>query len=688
MDDHRRLAALAVFRELYDNRKNLYDILREFIIETIASQRLHSFTADTLRTKIEEIFGLRVPRPVLKTVVNNLSNTVDWCSKLKGEYIVDGMPTDIASEIERRYEIRQDINRNIFDQLVLYINKHRETQLNDDETKEVLDSLCIFLLNEKNGEAYSDYISSFVIENESNDQFQRELNEIREGVVLYSGITFNDPQTNTGKWKDELTLFLDQEILFNCYGLNGDLFRSYFDEFNKFVIEINTSANRKIVRLRYFPETRDDVDAFFSYAERVVRGEVPIRPGNTAMQFIVNGCNSASDVREKRTALYYYLDTIGIRLDDSFVFDQSTYPNNILSSTVYETLLNEVWEVESLEEGDMKDRVKQKAHCALSILNKIHCLRGSAHSTKFYAVKYHFLTGTAKTLESAWHESIKGEETIPLAINMDSMVNKFWFKLNKGFQGEAFPASSQVLYKARMVLSTVVNRSVGEQYDALVAQFKRGELPTELVQAKIVDLMSHTVRPEDVDAQSVDSVLDIIQRDSLEHFKAEQEASMLRQKKTEEENERLRQAIIQKNQEASTWKSAMERSEDERKLDKLTVEISQLEDIKNKADRWCSALFGAVYIALALVVAFFTWIIASYVVTHDWNSLEPKLFLIQIASAACMFLLTIAVSKPLTPGKIRELAKAFIKKKIYVTHGVCEDQICRLREQARFLKKD
>ncbi|KAF0234323.1 MAG: hypothetical protein FD177_879 [Desulfovibrionaceae bacterium] len=686
MNEHRMLAALAVFRELYNSKNNPYDVLREFIIYIIVSQHLRSFSEGTATAKIEEFFGLRVPVAVVKYALNALAKNVQWCVKKSREYIVDNVPEGLTSDIEQKYKNRQTVNVDIFKRFVEYLTLRLNKTLNEHEEKNALNSFCAFLLNEKNGESYSEYISKFVLHNKDDVQFQSDLNEIREGMILYSGITYDKP-TEVGFWNDELTLFLDQEILFNCYGLNGDLFKSYFEDFYRLVNEINVSKNKKIIQLRYFPETKDEIESFFSYAERIVRNESTFEPGNPAMDTIVNGCENASDVREKRTLFFHYLETIGIRLDDSFVFDESKYPRNILSSGVYEILLKDVWGISPGNNESRNDRQEQKATRALNILNKIHCLRESSTRGNFYAAKYHFLTGTGKTRDAAWHESIKGSETVPLTTTLDWMTNKFWSKLNKGFQGDKFPSSSQVLAKARVVLSTMMNRSISEKYDELVAQHRKGNLPKELVQAKIVDLIKCTVRPEEIDEQSIDSNSDILKLNSLEHFKAEQEADKLRQKQEHEEIERLRRELAQKEHENSKLKDDAQRQANKSKLEDIKIEIVKLELNKTKADKTYKLLRILFYVILSLIITIVFFSMLSNYISLEWKHLEPTLSAIRLISWYVAPFIMIIFGIRISPERARTRIEDFIKLRINSFCGVQEDQLAKLKEQAERLKE-
>jgi len=703
MDDHRRLAALAVFRELYDNQKNLYDILREFIIEIIVSRRLYSFSAASMITALEENFGIRVPEAVVKSVLNLLPKKNDWCVRQEGEYTISNVPEGIASDIKQKYTHRQDINEGILKRLVKYINGRRKKPLNVHEEKTAINSFCAFLLNEKNGEEYSKYISSFVLDHEDDNQFQSDLNEIREGIILYSGITYNDKPSEVGSWTNEMTLFLDQEILFHCYGLNGKLFKSYFNDFHRFVKEINANGRKKLIHLRYLPETKDEIDSFFSYAEMVVRNQKPMRPGNSAMKSIVNGCDSASDVKGKKTKFYLFLNEVGISLEDRFVFDELKYPHNILSEDVYRSVLWDLWQLEpqnielqrlepqtkELQDKEYREtKIREKVYRSLTILNKIHCLRGDAHSKNFYEVKCHFLTGTDVTLKTAWHEDIKGSETVPLATSLDWVTNKFWFKLNKGFEGDNFPSSSQVLAKARVVLSSMVNRNVGEQYDKLLIQHKNGELSKDLVQFGIIDLMQQTVNPEEINTQNIGLTLDFLQRDSLEYYKAEQEADTLRQKEQDGENERLQGKIEQMEQEAKKLKAKLQRQEDIRELERLTRELTIQDSIKTKADTWCSVLCRVSFVALVFLTISVAGGVYIYFTTHDWNLLEPLVAAGQIVVSLVFFVILVVFRKPLKPKNIRAWLETSIRKNSYATHGVCEDRLCELRGQVERLKEE
>ncbi len=73
-------------------------------------------------------------------------------------------------------------------------------------------------------------------------------------------------------------------------------------------MKINNASRKKsgnsLIKLKYFSETKDEVDEFFRVAEQIVRGEAVLNPYNTAMNQLVNGCKSPSEINTKKTLFY------------------------------------------------------------------------------------------------------------------------------------------------------------------------------------------------------------------------------------------------------------------------------------------------------------------------------------------------------------------------------------------------
>ncbi len=63
----RRLASLAVFRELYNSNKDVYGVIAEFLNEIIATKGLHQFNLTDIANLLNTTFDFSIP----EAVVNN-----------------------------------------------------------------------------------------------------------------------------------------------------------------------------------------------------------------------------------------------------------------------------------------------------------------------------------------------------------------------------------------------------------------------------------------------------------------------------------------------------------------------------------------------------------------------------------------------------------------------------------------
>ncbi|WP_205588531.1 hypothetical protein, partial [Pseudomonas aeruginosa] len=87
-------------------------------------------------------------------------------------------------------------------------------------------------------------------------------------VILYQGIEYSPDNGAVNTWRSNYTIYLDTEILFWANGYDGALFESLFKEFIELVREVNLkAANESKILLKYFPETKQEVDSIFSAAE-------------------------------------------------------------------------------------------------------------------------------------------------------------------------------------------------------------------------------------------------------------------------------------------------------------------------------------------------------------------------------------------------------------------------------------
>lgn len=235
----RQLAAIASFRILHDKKKDSYEVLRCFISNTIAKYSLRLFTVAGLLEKLDEDFGFgKLPIFVVEKAVKPLTS-----SHTKSGYTCKELPKDEPELDKELKQTNKDIEY-VLNRLFQYVENKRSCKLTDAEKQSLSNDLSIFLLTNKADED-SVLISSFVIENVDDKKIQATLDEMREGMILYSGLSYSTTKDASEKWNSPITVYLDTELLFHASGLNGELKKKVFDDFKALVDEVNSDSLSK-----------------------------------------------------------------------------------------------------------------------------------------------------------------------------------------------------------------------------------------------------------------------------------------------------------------------------------------------------------------------------------------------------------------------------------------------------------
>lgn len=271
-DSKKMMASLALFRKLYKNEgMDVLVLLGEFIKLIIKKNSLYSFTASDIKTRLFVEYNFSIPEYVVETTLKK------FCNKTNGVFSIR---TNIVLSYEDTNEIRQS-NDNLVNKLILYIEEKTHAKLPASERAVLIQSLCEFIIEDTTQLRYADYISAFIIDHQSDLEIRKQLRRIKEGVILYTGIKYNDNIAELGGWKDDFTIYLEQEMLFHFIGYNGDLYKKLFDDFFELIKEINKKAKKEVIKLRYFPEVESNINKFFSIAQRIADGKETLDPSNT-----------------------------------------------------------------------------------------------------------------------------------------------------------------------------------------------------------------------------------------------------------------------------------------------------------------------------------------------------------------------------------------------------------------------
>ena len=261
------LAAFATLKSLSDEKKYVspYQILGEFIGYIIRADSLYSFSAVEMKNRLNEHFGFSIPEAVVKTSLKNIAGL----SLANSIYTVAMDEIGVDSLFESKKREADAYSSGIIQSLSEYIQSKTGASI----TEGVLThELICFLIKDPltTPTRYAELISEFILKNEKNVSIQQGLDEIREGSILYIGLSHNINET--GSITNPLTLYLSTEILFSLAGYNGEIYQQFADDFFSQIRMANAGQLKKIT-LYYFKETKDEIDEFFKTAEEIVEGK-------------------------------------------------------------------------------------------------------------------------------------------------------------------------------------------------------------------------------------------------------------------------------------------------------------------------------------------------------------------------------------------------------------------------------
>lgn len=654
-EDSKLLASLTVFRELYNSGQDVYSVISKFINYVINEKGLYIFTLPEITSLINSTFDFNLLEPVIETAIGRLK----YITRSNAIFNVDLLRVgqdDGIREIRNQANI---VNASIFDSLYSFIEHQLKQSLTKQMKLDVVSDFCSFLLDESIENNYSSIISAYIISNKDNQSFTQNINKIREGVIIYSGLKYNNNISDVGSWKNELTIYLDTEVIFHLAGYNGKIFKELFDNFYDYVKEINNKNTKKrLIKLKYFPQVKYEINNFFSKARYILEGKDQVNPEKTAMCYLVNGCNDISSLVEKQSDLFSLMNQLSIEEERVEIFDdKGSLLKNIISDDKIQIL--------TLKYGfDVYEHIK--------FLNSINILRDNQEVNNFYNMKSILLTGNTRTIQLAWDPEIKKERVVPLATTLHWITNKFWFKLNKGFGNGKLPKSFDIITKALISLSHILNESIGNKYVETVTEYQKGNISEEQVKSRIVYLKSNVRKPEDIDADEACNVLEIISLDNLTKYIYEQEQFKSEAKKNAEENTLLKEKTreqeesiksISKSKVDEIHKIEIEKDASflQEKKKMYSILKDQYDDIVKKANKEYSIKKYFIFILYLFYYCTFVFLIIKY----SWSVMEMWVYIFGIFPLIITALYFVIFEKSIKPVKLLSSLKGnCLKSKI------------------------
>lgn len=614
MKEKNLLASVALFSDLYNNKKykGVSDVIAEYIKGVVIYENRYCLTSTEITTLLDNVFEFKIPESVVRTTLRHKFSSS--AEKRNGFYYFNNDITNGFEDLNKDYIKIIEIQNQIFSDLIQFVQNEEKKILNKEETYLVFENLNKYLLDNGVSDKYSKYISAFVIKNQNNSDFIDSLNSIKEGVILYQGIKYTADINELGKWTSELTIFINTELLFSALGYNGTLFEDIFNDFYKLVKEINsTSLNqnqKKVIELKYFEETKLEVDNFFLTAESIINGYTKLDPFKTAMKKIVSECKTPSDVKTLCVKFYGDLRKMGIT---SYVYNLDV--NDLGKFNLEDE--NLLIELKTQSEKIKREFNEDECIRYLKIFTKINSLRKGHSNSSLENIGYILMTENSFVKYLAHNYKVKFyNEDIPFAKDIDFITNKFWFKLKKGFSDKNnLPKSFNVVTKAKLIIASQLNNTISHEYQKLVKESKDGHLTNEEAHERSYALREKPNKPEDISIENIDTSMEFLHSDDyLEDFYREKEKKEAIFRETSKKNEELllelqRRDELDRNREIEERRKQLESE----KADYIIEEWSKLKKMNNR-----NFLFILTVFLLNFILVFSPILLKVNKLINDW----------------------------------------------------------------------
>lgn len=567
IDDSRCFASYTLFRKLYDSNVNdVYEIIRDFIKYTIFTESMREFDLFTLTATVNRVFAIKLIDAVIKRAIKKIQFEVK-----NGIYKCN--PSDFSEIEQLQAEISSTNNQSnqIYEALLNYVEESSNAKLKSSEKEDLFKAFNSFMLGSSNLGKYSDWIPQFVIQCSKNPVFYEQFKQAKEGIVIYSGINYNAKTDNASKkWSEEITVFLDTEVIFHMAGYNGETYKQLFDDFFNLVNEINSDSikktQKKKIKLRYFENTQKEIDLFFQRAEDIVKGNATLISSVIAMKTITKGCKTPSDVAEKRVKLDDLLKTHEIQLDekkDSY-YEVEAYKYNIESQETIKKIINEI----NAKPKDVDNSLRSLSH--------IFVLRKGKIESIFERGKYVLVTDNYITKYIAWHDDIKSISGNVLCTDLYYFTDRLWCRLGKSFGLNESPKAYDVVSKAQVILSTRLNENISAQYDITLEKYNNKEISKEQALEVLSELRKRVMNPEDIQSESnVDAAMQAISVQGIDFYIQEKERKALEIETLRNDNVILNEKLKESNEEIQNQKKAYDKQLSDQRT-KMTENIEQV----------------------------------------------------------------------------------------------------------------
>lgn len=621
MDKQVLMASYATYKSLYSNNKyrSPYDILAEFIKYIICCESLSSFSVNHIKIKLKDHFGFDLPVAVIEGALRK-RNFIRYNDTTKS-YIVNFNNIKENKDFLKYTTKASEDNAVIVKRLIEYIHNKGLHKYYSDE--QITQSFVQYLLDEHVDNELVPTISEFVLLETKNESFTNQITSIRTGSILYAGLCQKGFVEGVGDSK--LSLFLDTEVMFDLAGFNGPVYEELAKDLIRLVNEINRH-NKKIF-LYYFRCTKKEIDNYFAQAEMIIAKGIN-EGNNVAMNAIINGCCSTTDVVEKQVDFYDLMKSkFCIYEDLNDIYYQSQYDKYNLEESEIDLSSYET-EKRHFKTDDIAKAIKYNSHINKLRLGKIYQDYSSCNS--LFVTRTTCVLCVSRCLIKSVHNIFSANEKVcGYALDPVRLTNILWYKLNSAFSNNPLPKNVNILIKAKLVLSTFITNEVNNLYVDILKKNREGQINEYKMNSYLLALKKKAMRPEEINEDNVEDALNF-DDNYLARFEKELEnAKELYQNQKEELTNKIREkefAIKELEDNSLKQKEVINQHEQkvkdtELKLQKQMQEVerektdnarmqAELEQLKNQKNNFIKAaiVLFSLFVLAVLYYLFHEWI--------------------------------------------------------------------------------
>ena len=545
------ISAYITYSKLYDNGnyQGPYQIIGEFIKHAIASDNLHYFTEVKMRTVLSNNYGFSLPLAVVSRALRHVEGIST--DGMRGNWqVID--PDLYNEDLHGEFNEVEEKSLDIVNQIVKYISDREERELSRTEQQNIQQEIIEYLLDENGQNQYKESISEFFLLHQDSESIKQVCKQIREGAILYRGLACD--MVEVGSITQDITLYLDVEILFDLAGLNGDIYQKLSQEFYDQVKAANEKGKKHHVKitLKYFEETENRINNYFYAAENSLKYHYPLNY-TAALKWIMNGCKSPSDVLLKKNSFFHCINyTYGIKKEsnqDFYSTENYSYNLEGIDSTKVlgklgllkegsdtivtdDVLVNEELddadnfdrksELTENNEQDIKQIVQNKGYTkekliqiadnSIKYIDHINKIRKGQTFNDYFIAKAIFVTGSHLTHRISHLLLTKGKSDsnnniAEYAVSMSYLTQLLWLKLNRGFTPVNLPLNVDITIKAKLVLAGMVKAGVNEAYREYTKQYLEGKISSEEWADTLLEIRKKPTIPDEITNENVEEAL-------------------------------------------------------------------------------------------------------------------------------------------------------------------------------------